>query len=291
MQFNLSRPYILISLLILISCALFTLYFKYQQAYTSPYIDITLDSKVLSESRKIFIRLPNNYDDTKSYPLIIKSDGNFNLTRWDNVITDLSNRQKMQDSILVSIPNQFWQNTRNRDLVPPFARQDVSIEARPVTDNDPAIFGQANLFLSFIETELLPYLESNYAVNNNRVLSGFSAGGSFVLYTMITKPELFSGYFAFSPAAWYDDSVVVKEFTQHIANIHGSPKYLFLSLGGLENEIITGSFKGLLLALEQRAPNNITWEYSYSAGVGHSENPYISVPPALEGYYKTMLNF
>ncbi|TMP71158.1 hypothetical protein CWC05_22885, partial [Pseudoalteromonas ruthenica] len=110
-----------------------------------------------------------------------------------------------------------------------------------------------------IETELLPYLESNYAVNNNRVLSGFSAGGSFVLYTMITKPELFSGYFAFSPAAWYDDSVVVKEFTQHIANIHGSPKYLFLSLGGLENEIITGSFKGLLLALEQRAPNNITW--------------------------------
>ncbi|MCG9771371.1 alpha/beta hydrolase [Pseudoalteromonas piscicida] len=258
---------------------------QYQSHYTSDYVDVVLSSEVLNEDRKVFIRLPKGYDKAHSYPLIIRTDGNFNLARWDEVLSSLAEQGRVEDAILVSIPNQFWTETRNRDLVPPYARQDVAIEARPESDNDPAIFGRADRFLQFVESELLPYLEANYSINDNRVLSGFSAGGSFVLYTMVTKPTLFDGYFAFSPAAWYDDSVVVKEFAKSLANIQGKPKYIYLSIGGAENDIITGSFHGLLDALEQHAPANVRWGHSISEGAGHSQNPAVSVPLALSEYH------
>ncbi|MGA4605762.1 alpha/beta hydrolase [Pseudoalteromonas maricaloris] len=258
---------------------------QYQSHYTSDYVDVVLSSEVLNEDRKVFIRLPKGYDKAHSYPLIIRTDGNFNLARWDEVLSSLAEQGRVEDAILVSIPNQFWTETRNRDLVPPYARQDVAIEARAESDNDPAIFGRADRFLQFVESELLPYLEANYSINDNRVLSGFSAGGSFVLYTMVTKPALFDGYFAFSPAAWYDDSVVVKGFAKSLANIQGKPKYIYLSIGGAENDIITGSFHGLLDALEQHAPANVRWGHSISEGAGHSQNPAVSVPLALSEYH------
>ncbi|GGO73281.1 alpha/beta hydrolase [Bowmanella pacifica] len=259
---------------------------RYIQDYTSDFIDVTLYSNVLDEERKLFIRLPNNYDSTKRYPLVIKTDGNFNLARWDELLSEFSAQQKAQDSIVVAVPNLVWSDSRNRDLVPPYARREVNIEARPAELNSPELFGQADRFLRFIETELIPYIEQHYAVSDNRVLSGFSAGGSFVLYTLSTRPALFSGYFAFSPAAWYDDSVVVKEFASRLPQITGAPVFVYLSLGGEENPIITGAFRGLLSALDARAPANLHWVHSYSQGAGHVENPYLSLPEAIAQYHQ-----
>jgi len=273
-------------IIILFLISAFMLSQKYMKDYTSDFIDYNFHSSILNEDRKIFIRLPENYDKKQSYPLIIKTDGNFNLNRWDESITELAKRNIIEDSIVVAIPNLFWTDSRNRDLVPPYARKDVKIEARLPGDNSPSIFGHADLFLKFIETEVIPYIETNYAINDNRVLSGFSAGGSFGLYAIVTKPQLFTGYFVFSPAAWYDNSVVVEKFKQGLVNVSGKPLFLYLSLGGAENKIITGSFKGLLSAIKFNAPANLYSDHSYSVGAEHVENPYVSVPNALESYYE-----
>lgn len=253
-------------------------YIRYLDHYTSPYLDVVINSHVLGESRKIFIRLPDKYNAQKSYPLVIKTDGNFNLNRWAETVA------KHDDAIVVAIPNQFWTDTRNRDLVPPFARKDVNINARPTNQTARELFGRADTFLAFIRTELLPYIESRYKISNDRSLSGYSAGGSFVLYTMITHPSLFNAYFAFSPAAWYDDSVVVKEFKKNLFKLEGAPKFFYLSLGAKEPSIITGSFKGLLAALDENAPNNLVWAHQFTEGADHGTNPYMSIPTAVNEY-------
>lgn len=272
--------------LVIIVCAIAYTCNAYIKNYTSVFDDRTLYSTFLGEQRKVFIRLPKNYDANKAYPLIIKTDGNFNIMKWDSTLTEFAAQGISSESIMVAIPNQFWEDTRNRDLVPPYARKDVNINARPVTQTAPEIFGKADLFLAFIEKELLPYLEANYKLNNNRILTGFSAGGSFVLYTLNTNPDLFTGYFVFSPAAWYDDSIVVDEFSKSISKPIGQAKYIYLSLGAQENDIITGSFKGLLNALEHKASQDITWGHSYAKDAGHNENPAISVPKAIKSYYE-----
>lgn len=265
--------------------------YKYNAHYTSNFKDITIYSQVLDENRKVFIRLPSNFEPNKRYSLIIRTDGNFNLTQWgDSVMAELP---AQQDTILVSIPNQFWTFTRNRDLVPPYARQDVNTQARPASENSPELFGQADQFLAFIEGELLPYLESHSKLDNNRVLSGYSAGGSFVLYTMSTKPWLFNGYFAFSPAAWYDDMTVVKEFdrflSQRCLNTDDNiPLSLYITVGGAEHPLMLSAFAGLNNSLNIYA-NDIIWNSRINEGLEHRENPVHSVKQALD-FYNSSIN-
>ncbi|MBQ4800458.1 alpha/beta hydrolase [Pseudoalteromonas sp. MMG006] len=260
---------------------------KYYNQYVSSFTDVTIDSKALNESRKVFIRLPTNYNKNIAYPLIIKTDGNFNLNEWDRILTARKEAGEGGGAILVSIPNLFFTDTRNRDLVPPYARQDVNTLARPEHETPIEPNGEADKFLAFIETELLPYLSTTYKLSNNRVLSGFSAGGSFVLYTLHTKPELFNGYFAFSPAAWYDDMTVVdnlEAFLTTQANKVKSPTYLYISVGGAEHPLMLKAFSNLESVLTANPNNNLVWQSTINKGADHSDNPPLSVAKALAGY-------
>ncbi|WP_282131427.1 alpha/beta hydrolase [Pseudoalteromonas aliena] len=287
MAIKITKHYIVNLSLAVVIFALSVFAIRYYNHYVSAYMDVTINSKVLNESRKIFIRLPTNYDVNKAYPLIIKTDGNFNLETWDQALTKQAKKEKGDKAILVSIPNLFFTFTRNRDLVPPYARQDVNTEARLALEAISEPSGEADKFLQFIETELLPYLSANYKLTNNRVLSGFSAGGSFVLYTLHTKPELFNGYFAFSPAAWYDDMTVVKKldtFLDTQSDKINSPTYLYLSVGSAEHPLMLKAFNNLEQALTANPNSTLVWESAVNLGAEHSDNPSLSVVNALAGY-------
>jgi pimeloyl-ACP methyl ester carboxylesterase len=61
--------------------------------------------------------------------------------------------------------------------------------------------GHGNRFLRLIETEAIPLLEKEYRADpEHRYLLGGSAGGSFALYALFTKPDLFQGIVADSPS-------------------------------------------------------------------------------------------
>lgn len=287
MAIKITKHYFINLSLAVVIFAIGILAIRYYNQYVSHYTDVTINSSVLNESRKVFIRLPVNYDPKRAYPLIIKTDGNFNLDTWDKALTKQAKSEKGDKAILVSIPNLFFTDTRNRDLVPPYARQDVNTQARPENETLIEPNGEADKFLAFIETELLPYLSVKYKLSNNRVLSGFSAGGSFVLYTLHTKPELFNGYFAFSPAAWYDDMTVVNNveaFLTTQANKIKSPTYLYLSVGGAEHPLMLKAFDNLESALIANPNNNLVWQSAINEGAEHSDNPTLSVSKGLAGY-------
>ncbi|MEL0632644.1 alpha/beta hydrolase-fold protein [Pseudoalteromonas carrageenovora] len=287
MAIKITKHYFINLSLVVIIFAIGILAIRYYNHYVSAYTDVTINSSVLNESRKVFIRLPTNYNPKKAYPLIIKTDGNFNLDTWDKALTKQAKSEKGDKAILVSIPNLFFTDTRNRDLVPPYARQDVNTEPRPEHDMLKEPNGEADKFLAFIETELLPYLSTTYKLSNNRVLSGFSAGGSFVLYTLHTKPELFNGYFAFSPAAWYDDMTVVdnlEAFLTTQANKVKSPTYLYISVGGAEHPLMLKAFSNLESVLTANPNNKLVWQSAINKGADHSDNPSLSVAKTLAGY-------
>ena len=59
----------------------------------------------------------------------------------------------------------------------------------------------APAFQHFLKTELLPAIETNYRTAlDRRILFGQSRGGSFVLYSAFTDPDLFWARIASSPA-------------------------------------------------------------------------------------------
>jgi predicted alpha/beta superfamily hydrolase len=60
--------------------------------------------------------------------------------------------------------------------------------------------GGAGTFQDILRQEILPLVAQNYRVDNSRrMLFGQSAGGAFCLYTLFTKPEMFTDFVIVSP--------------------------------------------------------------------------------------------
>jgi hypothetical protein len=75
-------------------------------------------------------------------------------------------------------------------------------ELSPVpTNGDSESSGHAAEFLGVLEREIIPFVEHTYHADPSyRVLAGSSLGGLFSLYAMYSRPGLFQGYIAASPA-------------------------------------------------------------------------------------------
>lgn len=104
---------------------------------------------------------------------------------------------------------------------------------------------------------------------------------------------LHNGYFAFSPAAWYDDMTVVKEFEQFLSQRSltiedNIPLSLYITVGGAENPLMLSAFAGLKNSLNIHA-NDIIWDSRINDGLEHWENPVVSVKQALD-FYNSSIN-
>jgi predicted alpha/beta superfamily hydrolase len=76
----------------------------------------------------------------------------------------------------------------------------------------PRSSGGANHFLTFLRSELFQLIEANYQGDpRRRILSGWSFGGLFGLYTLFRHPETFSDYLILSPSIWWDEKVILRE--------------------------------------------------------------------------------
>lgn len=91
-------------------------------------------------------------------------------------------------------------------------------------------------FLKFIQDELIPSIDKAYPTDaNDRSYCGFSAGGTFGLYTLFNQPETFGRYLLGSPATSYDGSHFGIELAKSFINSGRSMKAkVFMSAGELE---------------------------------------------------------
>ena len=98
------------------------------------------------------------------------------------------------------------EHNRTRDYTPTkFAPKDQS----HFLSSNPESFegsGGADAFLDVVEAELIPFIESRYAVDkDDRVLVGSSLGGLAAVHSLLTRPGLFRRYVILSPSIWWDD--------------------------------------------------------------------------------------
>lgn len=175
---------------------------KKKQEISKPFVlgeIIELQSKVLSEKRILNIYLPQGYNpnDSINYPVTYLLDGSadedfihvvglfqFNNFSWIN---------RVPKSILVGIANV----DRRRDFTYPST---IAEDQK----RDPTSGKSAN-FISFIESELQPFIEKIYKTNNSKTIIGQSAGGLLATEILIKKPKLFNKYIIISPSLWWDN--------------------------------------------------------------------------------------
>jgi len=183
-------------------------------------------SETLKEYRKIYVQLPASYEANKNekYPVVFILDGEVLLPTVNNV-QDFYSGGFTPEMILVGISNE---TNRVRDLT-----------TSKITEMYGMPFGQENgaaaNFSMFLETELIPFIENKYPVTPFRTLIGHSYGGLFTLYSLVTKPELFSNYIAIDPSLDWDNQKLLKQANQLLAKNSYQAKSLFMSLNGQLN--------------------------------------------------------
>lgn len=119
---------------------------------------------------------------------------------------------------------QDWSRVRNRDLVPPGepvppamrGSLDLAVEKGLMTQTDADAYladlanTRADAFLAFITDELHPEISRRYRVSaEGHGLFGYSYGGLFSLYALLTGCSLFTAYGAGSPGVASLDSTVL----------------------------------------------------------------------------------
>jgi len=250
----------------------------------------SLHSKILNETRKIYVQLPANYtpDKKQKYPVGYILDGEIFLPTV-NEVQNYYSGGFTPDMVLVGISND---KNRIRDLT---TSSITTKYGMPFNEKN----GEANNFRKFIETELIPFIENKYPVTNYRTLIGHSYGGLFTISTLINQPSLFANYLAIDPSLDWDDQKLLKEAQELLVNHKYQGKALFMSLSGqlhMQNSKITidnvmqdttdytlfaRSNIGFSKLVNQAANNGLSYKWSFYPIDIHGTVPFPSIMDGL----------
>ncbi|RNL77383.1 hypothetical protein ED312_20835 [Sinomicrobium pectinilyticum] len=89
--------------------------------------------------------------------------------------------------------------------------------------------GGADKFLSFVKTEVVPFIDKRYRTLSERVAVGYSNGGTFISYSFLKEPDLFDAYIAISPNYAYDKGQLVERFSDLVPKNLKGEKFVFIS--------------------------------------------------------------
>ncbi|HYE57822.1 MAG TPA: alpha/beta hydrolase-fold protein [Rhodothermales bacterium] len=156
----------------------------------------TLDSRVLSETRRINVYAPAAYtaSDTLRLPVLYMPDGGLgeDFLHVAGLVQILSLNGTMRPFLLVGIEN----TERRRDLTGP-------TEVASDRQIAPRVGGSA-AFRTFLRDELMPVIAATYRTTGERAIVGESLAGLFVVETLLLEPDLFDTYVAIDPSLWWN---------------------------------------------------------------------------------------
>ncbi len=216
-------------------------------------VAVQLESKVLTETRTILVRVPASYAGGKrAYPVLYMTDGDRQIGHTAAVVDFLAREGRMPEVIIVGINN----TDRTRDLTP----TKVETMAGGNGQRFPTpTSGGGDRFLDFISTEVIPYVEKNYRTQPYRVFAGHSFGGLFAMHTFLTRPTLFNGVIAVSPTLTWDNRYVYRHAVEWVKSAPARPVALVVSVGN-EGQELDREFDALKALLQKSGPKSLSFE-------------------------------
>jgi predicted alpha/beta superfamily hydrolase len=179
----------------------------------------TVSSKILGQQRKIWVHIPNSNGgnknkDTGHYPVIYLLDGSENFNTVVSITEHMEQSSLCPPVIVVGIVHS------NR-----------LSELTTGTDKElPGVVGDGGKFMSFVEKELIPYVDATYPTTTYKTLIGHSLGGLTVINTLLHKPDLFNSYVSLDASLWWDNQKIVKDAKTILPGHNYKGKTLFMAM-------------------------------------------------------------
>ncbi len=202
---------------------------------------------------ELYIKLPEDYaENTEAkYPVIYTTDAALHMDMLSGATEFL-----MPETILVGISYQLNHEDERANIS---RFRDFTTVASPNPEIQTRFQpGQASNHLSFIRDEVIPYIEENYRADpNERTYFGYSLGGAFGAYILLSESDSFKNYILGSPAfnprsAQYIDELEVQTAPEQ-QNVGAN---VFVSLGEAEEDA-RERVEGLMSVLRRRSGSGV----------------------------------
>lgn len=261
----------------------------------------SVKSTILNETRRIWVYVPWSEDTTtfeqERFPVVYLLDGDAHFFAVQSMIFHLSERSGNNlcpRMILVGI-NNISGDSRNRDLTPSRATSDPDLDSARLS-----VTGGGENFTSFIEKELIPYVDSKYPTAPYRTLIGHSFGGLFVINTLINHTNLFNSYLAIDPSLPWDNSKLLKQSALVLKQNKFKGRSFYLATANTMQmgtdtinlkkcskdvqEHMRAQFK-FVNYLKQNKNNGLRWNNKYYQDDTHNSVPFIAEYDAFRFFF------
>ncbi|MEO8201635.1 MAG: alpha/beta hydrolase-fold protein [Gemmatimonadota bacterium] len=232
-------------------------------------------SRVLGQVRRINVYLPPGYSEgNQHYPVLYLLDGGvkedfFHIAGLATLAADFRN---IRQFIVVGIEGI----DRYHDLIYPTT---IDSQRQRVPTS-----GGSTAFRAFLATELKPYVQQRFRIDEETVLMGESAGGMFVVETLLKQPDLFGGYIAVSPMLWWDNQSLARAADSLLARPFPPHRRLFLTMANEGGDMQEGVDR-LVQALRANARAGIAWTYLPMPGETHGTTFHPSALMAIRKFF------
>jgi len=186
-------------------------------------------SATLNEHRPYLVYTPPSYADTTNtlqrYPVLFLLDGDAHFHSVSGLAqilgTGVNGTFAIPELIVVAIPN----TDRTRDLTPTKTAAGLDGVASPALENS----GGNPAFFTFLETELIPHIDSLFRTMAYRVFVGHSFGGITTLNALYTIPETFDAYVSIDPSLWWDGETLLRKARGFFSSARLEGKALYVA--------------------------------------------------------------
>ena len=160
---------------------------------------------------RLFIKTPRSYSSNtdESYPLVFLNDGPYAFPLVSSITRQMSFGGVIEEPIIVGISydkKTSWDISRARDYTPTHSPN----EKNGHSEKSKKYSGGASDYLQLFNEELLPYLRSEFRIDQRKeIYAGHSFGALWGGFVLKTKPETFDHYILSDPSIWYHNRSIL----------------------------------------------------------------------------------
>lgn len=224
----------------------------------------SLQSRSTGRDYDLYVLLPGGYaqNASKRYPVVYVLDGQWDFKLMASVSGGLVYDKFVPEMIIVGIT--YSGAKANYDSL---RALDLTTAASPTIPGS----GGAPRFLSFLEQEVIPYIDSAYRSDpSDRTLIGSSFGGLFTLHALLTKPALFNRYLVSSPAVGFANGAGIAQEKAYAATHKALKARVFIAVGSEEQ--LAQPVRALMDTMRSRHYRGLELETRMIAGERHAGN-------------------
>jgi len=218
----------------------------------------SIHSELMKMNRDIQVYLPSSYQESsKKYPVVYLFDGQRLFSYGVSLAQSFTNFDTGPEFIVVGINHK--EGERNNDF-----------------------FNKEDELLGFVERELLPFVDSNFRTNSERVAFGWQYAGSLLIKALAENPKLFSAYLVASPYPVFGERM---ESVNQISDERYPSDNIFYLTTSINEGVVEKGTDALEKLLEEKALKKLDWSYHKLAGESHNTTDYPTIRHGLMRYF------